>query len=382
MTTLGRSGKTGTGYVESMPTGPTGSGRHHVKFLESPTLGVHIKEAAKNLLKGSRKLTKYTSDYYKKSRSLTHAEKLRDYVLQHSHRQHRHHHRHHHDTSHRHHRDATLGELHPETNHHRLHRTNEHKDNHYRDANYRLQRDWDQEELRDVRSNDRSRHRLRDKSYTKDKMMKHSFETESNGSIGPLTIPIHRKEKQLNETFHESCCCMKKLTDPTLANTQTCHEFNQLIGGCTYATHKKLFPTKSDPYPKYKINDCQTAATICDSLNCPLQYFSEPHLYDDPFSNINLFGAPLANGLTTKSDTKHVHFPNPLHTSAPNLGEGFRITRMLPLTPQDQQVFICTPSINSRLISSSAGDPLRSAHLNLPRHFAGTKRHSKSPSIS
>lgn len=56
-------------------------------------LGLQIREAAKSLLKGSRKLTKYTNEYYRKYRSLTQAEKLRDYLLQHSHqRPHRHHH--------------------------------------------------------------------------------------------------------------------------------------------------------------------------------------------------------------------------------------------------------------------------------------------------
>lgn len=63
-------------------TGPT-HGRHG-KVMESPMLGEKIKEAAKNILRGSRQLTKYTKEYYRKYNSLTRAEKFREYLLQHS----------------------------------------------------------------------------------------------------------------------------------------------------------------------------------------------------------------------------------------------------------------------------------------------------------
>ena len=306
----------GGGYVETLSTGP--SGGRQVKFLESPLLSIQIKEAAKNLLKGSRKLTKYTTEYYKKYRSLTQTEKLRDYVLQHSQRQHRHHyrshgrsHHHHHDSSHRHHKDGSSHD------HQRAHRDTTHGHN------------QDQ----------------------------------------PSSLQHEAPQSPKDSSTYDRCCCMKRLTDPAQINTQTCHEFNKLVRGCTYESHRKLFPTKSDPCPK-SVQYKSYNQTVCDYAHCPLQYFSEPHLYTEVCQPSNLLEAQVST--SRSKDSRHVHFLNPLHTSAPNLGQCDRVTRVLPLTPQEKIYALPDAKVFDQ----------QQCHLAVPPHTASSKRHSKCVSLS
>ncbi|KAA0201054.1 hypothetical protein HAZT_HAZT005741 [Hyalella azteca] len=249
----------------------------HVKFLDSPLLGLQIREAAKSLLRGSKKLTKYTNEYYRKYRSMTQAEKLRNYLLQHSQqRQPRHLHRH---GSGRH---------------------------------------------------DSSGHRRKDTSHH-----------------------IHH------------CCCGKipaarrtEAYECPIARRPETYEYKSkcTFNGPDFSARSKVFPDPHSQAKQYK--PCQN---FCDSVHCPYQYYSEPHLFSEskPFSTRD-----AKFGSSGRAESRHVRFLQPLHTSAPNLG--CKNPRVLPVTPHESFDF-------SSFGGSSLSQQLK-GYLTVPRPSTFNRR--------
>ena len=240
-------------------------------------LGIQIREAAKNLLKGSRKLTKYTNEYYRKYRSLTQAEKLRDYLVQHS--QQRQHNRHHYRSS--------GGHGYP--NHHDL--------GHHRDTSHQHQ---------------------------------YHHQCCCSSSKRPATNVIPPPCSSIPTAQHLQKC---------LQGDKSKHFVSDPVGSRTFKRHSTVCPTKSDPYPRTSKQNV-SSQTSCGAMVCPLKYFSEPHLYSDSSDSYssNILDTPL---ITTqpRRETRHVRFLNPLHTSAPDLGQSYKVNRVLPTAPDENLAF-------------------------------------------